>query len=134
MSEHVADIRNIAEHVDRYAIGRGHLDRGANVEPGDVIQLSVERNDVFRADCVRELIADEYPAPRPLEVIDDIERIRRIISMLHGNKAPIVEEGPHLRAHVLDGKVYYINRDDLQIWDYFEFRRAMREGVVPTFA
>jgi hypothetical protein len=48
-TRHVADIRNIAEHVDRYAIGRGHLDRGANVEPGDVIQLSVERNDVLLA-------------------------------------------------------------------------------------
>jgi hypothetical protein len=34
----VADIRNIAEHVDEYAVGRGHLDRAANVEPGEVIE------------------------------------------------------------------------------------------------
>ncbi len=48
-TRHVADIRNIAEHVDKYAIGRGHLDRGGNVEPGDVIQLFVERDDVLLA-------------------------------------------------------------------------------------
>jgi hypothetical protein len=48
-TRHVADIRNIAEHVDEYAIGRGHLDKGGNVEPGEVIQLTVERNDVLLA-------------------------------------------------------------------------------------
>lgn len=46
-TRHVADIRNIAEHVDEYTIGRGHLDKGGNVEPGAVIQLTVERNDVL---------------------------------------------------------------------------------------
>jgi len=48
-TRHVADIRNIAEHVDRYAVGRGRLDKGRNVEPGNVIQLSVEHNDVLLA-------------------------------------------------------------------------------------
>jgi hypothetical protein len=48
-TRHVADIRNIGEHVDEYAVGRGHLDKGGNVEPGEVIQLTVERNDVLLA-------------------------------------------------------------------------------------
>lgn len=48
-TQHIPDIRNIAEHLDEYTIGRGHLDMGGNVEPGEVIQLTVERDDVLLA-------------------------------------------------------------------------------------
>jgi hypothetical protein len=43
----VGHIRNIAEHVDEYAIGRGHLDQGVDVEPGEVITLTFQDDDAL---------------------------------------------------------------------------------------
>lgn len=48
-SRQVADLRNIAEHIEEYAVGRGHLDKGEDIEPGQVIRLSVEPDDIVLA-------------------------------------------------------------------------------------
>lgn len=42
---HLIDLRNIAEHIDEYSIGRGRRD-ASGLEPGDVLQLAVEGEEV----------------------------------------------------------------------------------------
>jgi hypothetical protein len=42
---HLVNLRNIAEHIDEYSIGRGR-DDVAGLEPGDVLKLEVNANGV----------------------------------------------------------------------------------------
>ncbi|MFC7527570.1 hypothetical protein [Actinoplanes sp. GCM10030250] len=46
---HVTDLRNISEHLDEYAVGAGKIDGAAMVEPGDVFEIVIEREDVVLA-------------------------------------------------------------------------------------
>ncbi|MEU8240172.1 hypothetical protein AB0C07_18150 [Actinoplanes missouriensis] len=43
---HVTDLRNISEHLDEYVVGAGRMDDPSQVEPGEVFELIVERQDV----------------------------------------------------------------------------------------
>lgn len=43
----VPDLRNIAEHIDEYSVGRGRLDTGRVLEPGEVIELETFPSDVW---------------------------------------------------------------------------------------
>lgn len=61
---------------------------------------------------------------------DERERIIRIIHMLKGNKAKAIGKGFNVEVRLLDGKAYLVAQDRLEIWDYFFFRSAQREGIV----
>jgi len=72
----VGHIRNIAEHVDEYAIGRGRLDQGGDVGPGEVIKLTFEDSEVL-------LTARD----RTVSVSAVVEAVERLASCLNATTA-----------------------------------------------